>query len=369
MSLNQKNSQTVKEGASANSLWRGLGRYYATFQQGYAERWILEKTKEDDWVIDPFLGKGSTSFAATSNNRHCIGVEINPVGWVFSKAKDRPAPLIPLIRRVCELGEISKTHSPTTKEEFFLNCYTPRVLSFLETCRQNLNWKEDPIDLTLAAFLMLAMQTSKDQGLSNQMPETKSTGADYATKWWKERGLRPPDVDPVAVVIDKLERRYRLGTPTQTRSLIKLGDSSSILEKMAKSTIYKERCSLLLTSPPYLGVCNYHTDQWLRLWLLGGEEKPVWSNNKHKDRFSKEAEYYQLLHSVFSNCYPLLKQGAHIIVKTDSRKKTLDITRSVLKDIFGKVEEVRDPIKKKTQTELYNSNAKSKDEIELLAKK
>jgi hypothetical protein len=54
---------------------------------------------------------------------------------------------------------------------------------------------------------------------------------------------------------------------------------------LIRSTCFNERTrgvsgverpfDLLFTSPPYYGVVTYHSDQWLRGWLLGGEPRPV----------------------------------------------------------------------------------------------
>ncbi len=42
------------------------------------EKLIEFSTKEDDTVLDPFLGSGTTMVAARNLKRNCIGIEINP---------------------------------------------------------------------------------------------------------------------------------------------------------------------------------------------------------------------------------------------------------------------------------------------------
>lgn len=39
------------------------------------ERCILALTNEDDWILDPFAGVGSTMLAAIKNNRNVVGIE------------------------------------------------------------------------------------------------------------------------------------------------------------------------------------------------------------------------------------------------------------------------------------------------------
>lgn len=51
------------------------------------ERLVLSMTNENDWVLDPFMGVGSTAIAALIHNRRAVGAEIMPE--YISIAKDR----------------------------------------------------------------------------------------------------------------------------------------------------------------------------------------------------------------------------------------------------------------------------------------
>lgn len=50
----------------------------AVFPVKLAERLIQMYSKEDDAVLDPFLGIGTTLIAAQNLKRHGVGVELNP---------------------------------------------------------------------------------------------------------------------------------------------------------------------------------------------------------------------------------------------------------------------------------------------------
>src|ERR1041385_6453862 len=72
---------------TAASRWAGVGPYYAMFPGAFASRVANEYTEEGDTILDPFAGRATSLFAAASADRVGLGVEINPVGWVYGKAK------------------------------------------------------------------------------------------------------------------------------------------------------------------------------------------------------------------------------------------------------------------------------------------
>jgi hypothetical protein len=86
---------------------------------------------------------------------------------------------------------------------------------------------------------------------------------------------------------------------------------------------------LLLTSPPYYALTNYHYDQWLRLWLLGGRPDAVRSGEASQGKFEHSQGYRRFLEDVSEGCAPLLAKDAVIYVRTDRRPMTYRTTRSV----------------------------------------
>ena len=80
--------------------------------------------------------------------------------------------------------------------------------------------------------------------------------------------------------------------------------------------------SAIITSPPYLNVTDYHEDQWLRLWFLGGAESPSVSNSD--DQHTNAELYWQFLEDAWAGVAPLLAPSAKIVVRIGGKYLRID---------------------------------------------
>jgi DNA methylase len=361
---------------TAESRWSGVGPYYAMFPSTFCDRVVRTYSAEGDTVLDPFAGRGTALYSAATAGRHALGVELNPVGWIYSRTKLSPAERSHVEDRILQLQASAYRYSEAarTLPKFFNHCFSLEVRKFLLCARDLLNWRQNKIDRTLMAFLLIHLHGKISDSLSNQMRQTKAMSPKYALAWWGARNLKPPQIDPVVFLLKKLKWRYAKGAPTATSSKVYLGDSVRILPtlagKLGEHSLH--RASLLLTSPPYFGVTNYHYDQWLRLWLLGGPPTPGRTNNpyhgKHRGKFGHRAAYAALLVNVFEQASHLIRSDATIYVRTDSRRATLEITREVLLKTFPKhsMRATTRPIQGHTQTRLFGNGDPRFGEVDLV---
>lgn len=357
---------------AAHSRWAGVGPYYAMFPAEFADKVIAKHTKKGDTVLDPFAGRGTAVFSAATQGRRGIGVEINPVGWIYSKAKLAPADQDLVATRFEELGQSARDYGPAADSlpRFFHRCFTRKVRRFLLAAREELDWKRVAVDCTAMALLLVNMHGKRDASLSNQLRQTKSMSPDYAIAWWKEHKSDPPDIDPVAFMKKKLKWRYAKGRPERTDSTVYLGDSThrltDLTRKMGSGGLHPAR--LLLTSPPYYAITNYHYDQWLRLWLLGGPPNALRSGGAVCGKFEHRQKYRDLLHTVFSRAAELLADDATVYVRTDKRETTYQTTVDVLKEVFPekRLRSEAKPFKGPTQTRLFGDHDKKEGEVDVV---
>jgi hypothetical protein len=357
--------------STAASRWAGVGPYYAMFPTAFAERVIATYTHRGDSVLDPFAGRGTSIFSAAVQGRFGIGVEINPVGWVYAKAKLQPASEDGVAERFTEITKHSHRYRRVAESlpPFFHSCYQPNVLQFLVAARSLLDWRTRKTDWTAMALLLVNLHGKRDAALSNQMRQTKSMSPAYAIRWWREQQLRPPELEPLEFMLRRLAWRYAKGVPKVVRGRVYLGDSTKILPSLSgyRASGHR-RARLLLTSPPYFGITNYHYDQWLRLWLLGGPPTSRRVAGSHRGKFENRHQYRNLLLNVFNNSKPLLTENAVIYVRTDRRKQTLKVTAEVLREVFPTRQlcyKYR-PYTRPTQTTLFGHAEPSIGEMDLI---
>lgn len=357
---------------SAADRWAGVGPYYAMFPIPFADTIVRRYTARGELVLDPFAGRGTSVFSAAAQGRHGIGVEINPVGWVYAKTKLDAAERDAVEARIEHLGLRSSRYRKRAAglPPFFRNCFAPRVREFLVAAREELDWRRNRTDRTTMALLLVHLHGKRDYSLSNQMRQAKSMYPDYAMRWWRERGMRPPDVDPVRFMVSRLDWRYAKGLPDVAESQVYLGDSSSRLGDIARRrrSSRQPKAALLFTSPPYYCVTNYHHDQWLRLWLLGGPPNALRTGERNRGKFDNRVEYRRMLKRTFEAASGMLRHDAVVYVRTHRREFTYRTTRDVLREVFPdkRLRRLPRPFTGPSQTDLFKNNAKKQGEVDLV---
>ena len=347
--------------------WATFGPWYAMFPVDFALSVVHRYSSPGALVVDPFCGRGTTPYIAEALGRRGFGVEVNAVGWTYAATKLRPASLNRVLDRLTSVALRASRSDLPDLPLFFTRAYAPNVRKFLAAARDMLDWRSGNVDRTAMAMLLLYAHGSRKNSFSNQMRQTKSMSPAYAIDWWETRDMKPPKLDPIEFLKSRLEWRYQFGYPSLAPHGVVLGDSTRILPRRASDL---GKWSLLLTSPPYMKVANYHYDQWIRMWLLGGPPYPVVNGGKHQTWFGNREEYRDMLLTVFGNLAKTAKRGAVIYVRTDARQLTKQITLDVLREAFPSkhIRVNKRPMIGNSQTDLYNEGVVSPGEVDIILK-
>jgi len=358
---------------TAYERWAGVGPYYAMFPASFAHEVVQNYTSRGQRVLDPFAGRASSIFAGASTGRPSVGIEINPVGWIYGKTKLSPAAPEDVKARLREIVAIASdlpVNVGSDLGEFFEVCFSKNSLRFLIAARENLDWKRTKADRTLMALILVDLHGNRGRSFSNQMRQSKSMSPDYSIKWWRQHRMQPPQINPQIFLEKKIQWRYAKGVPETADSTVLLGDSCDLLGRISEQITSKKHkhFKLLFTSPPYIGISDYHKDQWLRLWMLGGEPNALRVGEKHRGAFASQNAYREMLSSVFTQAAEMMSQSGYVYVRTDARKVTFEITRDVLRESFPRWHEeiVKQPYRKQTQTALYGDNTAKPGEKDII---
>lgn len=298
--------------------------YFAMFPPGFVERYVLAFTEPGDVVFDPFSGRGTTIFQSLLLNRRAYGLDINPVAACVSAAKAAPPARNAVFRRILSLRhEFAKCKSiDSPRSEFFQACFSPITLKQVCFLREQLRWSTNTVDRFIAAMALgcLHGEAHKSQFcFSNRMPRTISTKPEYSVRWWREHGYVAPDRDVFSILVSQLDFRLSKGVPTICGEA-RLGDV-----RRASATFRKLRgqVKLVVTSPPYLDTTDYGEDQWLRLWFLGGSERPrarIFPDARH----ASSTSYWSFLRAAWAGLSDLLAPGATIVIRIGGASLSVD---------------------------------------------
>lgn len=312
------------------------------FPESFVER-HLAWSEPGDVVLDPFSGRGTTVFTSLLRSRNAIAGDTNPVAFCVSRAKANPPQLKPLLKRIAHLKdqwrEGASQRSEECETEFFRLCYSRTTLDQLLFLRRKLRWRARRVDGMIAALALGCLHGESHRTelcFSNRMPRTISTKPAYSIRWWLAKDSLPPTRDVFKILSRVAEYRYMSPLP-RLRGQVVQEDARTLASRLPEA---KGRVSLVITSPPYLDTTNYGEDQWLRLWFLGGGPRPKRASTD--DRHRSEHAYWQFLKEAWRGVGPLLKDGAHVVVRIggraiDAQTVEVELPKSLREGLGGSV--------------------------------
>ena len=345
----------------------GICPYFTMFPLDFPYTILSKYATENDWVLDPFCGRGTTNYASRILGLPSIGIDNNSVAVALSQAKmANTMPPVIVLEAHTILDEIAIPEN-VPEGEFWELAYHRHVLEVLCRLREGLlqNCATDARK-ALRAIIMGALhgpQTkTRPSYLSNQSQRTYAPKPRYAVNYWKARNLSPQNVDVLQVIENRANRFYASETTTAVGSIIQ-GDSRDTA--IYSVTGAKERFKWVITSPPYYGMRTYIPDQWLRRWFLGGPSQVEYTNAGQVEHSSPEffsAQLKQVWQNVGTCCLP----DAQLIIRfgaiNDRKVDSLSLLRQSLQGIgweIVSVESAGSASQGRRQAMHFSSNQKS----------
>lgn len=242
--------------------------YYTMFPLDFPLR-VLADASPEDWVFDPFCGRGTTLYAARLMGLSTVGIDANPVAAALAESKLATASPVAVIRRCKHLLTTNYEPQEVPTGDFWRRCFSPSTLRDICALREQLrDSNSTPITVLLRALVLGVLhgplRVNEPTYLSNQMPRTYAAKPKSAVRFWESKELEAPAVD-VSDVVGRRARFTLAQLPPAVCGDVRCGDSA------VETSGVRRRFSWVITSPPYYGMRTYLPDQWLRAWFLGAD--------------------------------------------------------------------------------------------------
>ena len=290
-------------------ILNGICPYFTMFPLSFPMRVLGKRKRTDKWLLDPFVGRGTSLVAARSVGLGGIGLDSSPVAAAIAQAKvasSTPAQILSAARAILE----DSRQTTVPEGEFWRAAFDHRTLT--EVCRLRdallLDCRSDTRKLLRALVLGIlhGPKIPEPSYLSNQCPRTFAPKPRYAVEFWRSRHLRPQRIRVLPLIERKANSLVRKHLP-KAKGWAKAADSREVGSYADMPPI-----DWVITSPPYYGMRTYLPDQWLRCWFLGGPESIEYSGHLQLSHRSQQL-FVEDIRKVWRSAWTVCTTGARLV--------------------------------------------------------
>jgi len=307
----------------------GLHPYLGKFIPQLVEVFLRKYFSPGQRVFDPFAGSGTTLIQANELGVHSVGCDISAFNVLLSGCKSQKYNLEELQKELTDILQKAKSilqpdlftkkiqidsdDSVRVKSDYLRKWYSPQALMDLVVFRDLISQYENQ-DIMKVVLTRAARSARLTTHFDLDFPKKPQTEPYYCYKHgrtctpvqeaWKF--LRRYSID----IMKRVEQFSHHRTEAEV-SVIH-GDSRSVNPHYIDGVI---------TSPPYVGMIDYHEQHRYAYELLGLEDfssKEIGPAFKGAGKFAKE-QYQTLLSEVFRNATKYMDEGALFVIVAGDR--------------------------------------------------
>lgn len=316
-----------------------LCSYLAMFPPYVPNYYINKYTNEGDLVYEPFSGRGTTTLEAKRLKRRTISNDLSPLAYVLTRAKADNMTKAEIIKRVDIHQERFKSWIKDKEKELQDSIHDEmKVFYSLNNLRQMYYIREvigrnfktlSKIDNYILSISMGIMHgKTKVNGDSSyfsvSMPNGYSMSPNYAKKFIKEKKLELIETNIFEQIKNRIEIKNPISEGKAKDHKVNFGNA------LNSSKFVKETPKLIFTSPPYLNIVKYVSQNWIRFWLLGFSKKQT--NEKIVDDYHNLEMYKNFMIEFMNEMKKIMDENTKLImVIGDVNKISI---RSVMEEIL-----------------------------------
>jgi len=263
---------------------------------------INKYTSKHDVIYDPFSGRGTTLLQAGLMGRNVIANDLNPLSTILCRSRFFIPDLTDVEKRLSEIPFLDKKanidlsmffHEKTEKEIVSMQTYFANKI-----CDDIDNW------IKMVATNRL---TGHSKGFFSvfTLPPNQAAKPESQVKINQRYKTKIVYKDTKQIILKKTKDLCRDIDITTQKQLRHIGEAGLFINENACNTrqISSDSVNLIVTSPPFLDIVDYASDNWMRNWF-NNIELPKLTVVKKLDEWERE------MHKAFIEfSRVLVKQG------------------------------------------------------------
>lgn len=304
-----------------------LHPYLGKFIPQLVEIFLRKFFKSGQSVLDPFCGSGTTLVQANELGMNAIGYDVSAFNVTLCRAKTAKYELTKVRQEVLDILEKASTFAATHAPQRSL--WEPTTETDLATDSQYLQeWFAPTALRELLAYSQLIKREGYEyQDLLKIILSRAARSARLTTHFDLDFPKRP-QTEPYhcykharicqpTTSAGKFLKRYSLDTITRiTEFSVERTDASVIIDHADSRTANFPPIDGIITSPPYVGLIDYHQQHAYGYHLLGLEDRRVAEIGAAASGTSQRAQrqYQTDIATVFRRATARMPDGSPIIV-------------------------------------------------------
>ena len=272
--------------------------YAASFGEDFAREVIRGSTAEGEFVLDPFVGAGTTALESILSNRNAIGIDVDPIACRISQILTTRIDVPYFVQATDNLRERLRDYevflatSPQVYEDLgpggtlrigrqtfrvpdepaIEYWFAPSHMATLAVIRKTAAAEPDPI-------VRRAFEVAISSAIIRKWPNTLSYAMDIDhSRPHRPRCPRAQAIEDQFSLFNRVLGRVRDVVLDIQQALLSVGSSATILEGDAVqqlSELDSNSVGFVLTSPPYLNAIDYPRAHKFSHWWLFPETVPL----------------------------------------------------------------------------------------------
>lgn len=298
--------------------------YRACFKPQLPCFFINLLTRKGDIVYDPFLGRGTTAIEAALMGRSIIGNDINPLSKILTAPRLRIPSLSEVEKRLTAIRYKTNLKADIDLSMFYHSDTLSEIISLKEYLKEK---KDDREDDNIDNFIQM-VATNRLTGHSSgffsvyTMPPNQAVLPESQIKINLKRNQKPEYRDTKKIILKKTKSLYRKLNENLIMTINSSARNAAIFTCDARNTnkINTNSVTLTVTSPPFLNIVQYATDNWLRCWF---NDIDIDSVSKKMSIVKNIQDWEAIMGSVFMELFRITKPEGWVAFEVGELKKGL----------------------------------------------